>query len=702
MIQLISPSVRLTSDVEDENPLRLSIELLNHPSSSPRSRCGLVDVLVSGESRIFSSTHYTASAVGARLRYVSHTLTRSGPWQRLQIVQQDATSKLRVTSVLHVHDEAAAVRSTTSITNDGNQPITLLAVTSLVFSSLGWKGHESIDAYTLTRGENAWVAEGRWRHVPLREGIPNLARPGRAFRARNAVRAVSTNSNSTADELPCAFLTHTSGLAWGWQVEHNGAWTWQVHESDDGLHLALLGPTDEEHQWNVTLQPGDTFETVPVSVVLADTGFESAVAAMTQFRRVSRAPHEVADALPVIFNDYMNTLMGDPSTDKLLPLIDAAADAGAEYFCIDAGWYDDSSSWWDAVGEWMPSQRRFPNGIDEVLAHIRDRGMVPGLWLEPESVGLRSPMAVALPEEAFLQRNGIRTAEYGRYHLDFSHPAARAHMDEVVDRLIDGHGVGYFKMDYNIRTGAGTDTRGSAPGHGLLLHNRALLTWLDGIVSRHPDLIIENCASGAMRSDFAMLGRTHLQSTSDQEDATLYAPISAAAPLMILPEQAANWSYPAAEMTDEQIVFTMVNGLAARLYLSGLLHTLTADQRALVADAVAVHKQLRARLNRSVPFWPLGIPRWSDGWVASGLFDAEAGQAVICVWRRPGAADLTTVELSLPDLHHAQWQEIEPAFPHSWDPWSVKLGESSISITADGPDPAARVFRVTAGSRDAR
>ena len=62
----------------------------------------------------------------------------------------------------------------------------------------------------------------------------------------------------------------------------------------------------------------------------------------------------------MVFNDYMNTLMGDPTTAKLLPLIDAAAGAGAEVFCIDAGWYDNGTSWWDSVGEWQPSTDPLP------------------------------------------------------------------------------------------------------------------------------------------------------------------------------------------------------------------------------------------------------------------------------------------------------------------------------------------------------
>jgi alpha-galactosidase len=60
--------------------------------------------------------------------------------------------------------------------------------------------------------------------------------------------------------------------------------------------------------------------------------------------------------------------------------------------------------------------------------------MVPGLWLEPEVVGVRSPVAQRLPYAAFCTRSGARVTEWGRHQLDLRHPAAVAHLDEVVDR----------------------------------------------------------------------------------------------------------------------------------------------------------------------------------------------------------------------------------------------------------------------------
>jgi len=69
---------------------------------------------------------------------------------------------------------------------------------------------------------------------------------------------------------------------------------------------------------------------------------------LTKYRRTIRRSHEDNKKLPVIFNDYMNCLMGDPSAEKEIPLIDAAAKVGCEYYVIDAGWYADGE-WWNSV-----------------------------------------------------------------------------------------------------------------------------------------------------------------------------------------------------------------------------------------------------------------------------------------------------------------------------------------------------------------
>lgn len=83
--------------------------------------------------------------------------------------------------------------------------------------------------------------------------------------------------------------------------------------------------------------------------------------------------------------------------------------------------------------------------------------MKAGLWLEPEVIGVRSPLAKMLPDSAFFCRHGSRIADQGRYHLDFRSPVTRAHATVTVDRLIDEFNVKFFKFDYNTTPGTGTD-----------------------------------------------------------------------------------------------------------------------------------------------------------------------------------------------------------------------------------------------------
>jgi alpha-galactosidase len=411
--------------------------------------------------------------------------------------------------------------------------------------------------------ENDWLSEARWQTRRLREALPDLNRAVHGAHSRARFALTNEGSWSSGTYLPMgATVNRKTGFALLWQIEHNGAWHWQVGEhrgtGPASSYLALLGPTDAEHQWRFSLGPGDSFETVPVAVAVSDEGFEGAVARMTRYRRALRRPHEDHRGLPVVFNDYMNTLQGNPTTERLVPLIKAASRVGAEYFCIDSGWYAElGEAWWDSVGLWVPSRSRFPHGISDVLELIRAEGMVPGLWIEPEVVGVRSPVAEALPQEAFFTRGGERVVEQGRYHLDLRHPRAREHLDHAVDFLVADLGVGYLKMDYNINVAPGTETGDVAAGAGLLAHNRAFLDWVDALLGRHPHLTLESCSSGGMRTDYALLSRFQLHSTSDQQDFLRYPPIAAAAPAAVAPEQSAVWAYPQPEWDEDQITFAV-------------------------------------------------------------------------------------------------------------------------------------------------
>lgn len=184
-------------------------------------------------------------------------------------------------------------------------------------------------------------------------------------------------------------------------------------------------------------------------------------------------------------------------------------------------------------------------------------------------------------------------------------PVARAHATATVDRLIDEFNVRFFKFDYNTTPGAGTDVDTDSVGEGLLEHCRAVQQWIEQIRAKHPDVMIENCGSGAMRADYAMLSRLDMQSTSDQSDPLVYAAIAAGAGMTVLPEQQGNWGYAQQEMDDETAVFTLAAGILGRLYLSGFIDRMDEARLGLVRDAIALHRTILGLGNR---IWCHGGP----------------------------------------------------------------------------------------------
>ena len=619
----------------------------------PGAAVPLVAVTALDHGRWWSGNRFIHSTIGERLRYRTHRSTYEGGWHALTVELVDPETGLVAEVVYGSPDGIPALRGEVVLRNEGDTTLRLQAVSSLAVGGLTPARPEALDDADLLWADNDWFAECRWQRRPLRLTSPVLSRRVRMSNGRGAFVLAGQGAWSSGGRLPMGALAdRRTGRTWLWQVEHNGGgWRWECGEREESAYLAVFGPCDSHHGWRHDLEPGTQFRTVPVSLAFgADGGPDTAFAALTEYRRATRRPHPDHERLPVIFNDYMNCLMGDPTTTKLLPLVDAAAEAGAEYFVIDAGWYaEEGENWWDTVGPWEASRSRFPGprGLHEVLDRIRDRGMVPGLWLEPEVVGVRSTVAGELPEEAFFRRDGVRVVEAGRYHLDLRHPAARGHLDRVVDRLVGEWGVGYLKLDHNVDLGAGTSSRpGESPGSGLLGHNRAHLDWLDGVLDRHPHLVLENCASGGMRMDHALLSRMQVQSTSDQQDLELYAPIAAAAPTAVTPEQGAVWAYPQPDDSLDEVAFTMASALLGRVHLSGRITELGPEARALVHEAVTLYKTIRADLPWTVPLWPLGLPAWDDPWTALALRTPAA--TYLTAWRRPGTEDTAT--LSLPHL----------------------------------------------------
>ncbi|RSX53365.1 alpha-galactosidase [Bifidobacterium dolichotidis] len=649
----------------------------------------------------------------------------------LVIVQKDELEDIPiVVSVFQMAEGLSAVRTYTLAHANSKYPLEALSSMNITLP-LAATG-VNVDDVQVYYGDSSWALENDWRCTPLRSTTLKdrnyRANPGMgsARFARSSTSTWSTGEylptgiieafDPTQDEIPFSFM---------WQIETNGAWEWSIGEDAPGLRVSAYGPECHDHAWYTMLDESNIFRTVPVSFTICKGDWRAAVAEMTMHRRALRhAQAEFCGRLDdykreqqlVVYNDYLDTVNGDPRLNKEVPLIDGAAAAGADVFCIDAGWYDsDDLGWWSTVGDWLPSSNRFGELRMAGVTHlIQANGMQVGLWIEPEIVGVHSAAAVELPDSAFICRHGERVGDRSRYHLDFRSPVARAHATAVIERLIHDFDVRYFKFDYNTMPGSGPDEGSDSVGQALLEHCRAVLDWIDLIRVRHPDVIIESSSSGAMRADYAMLSRLDMQSTSDQCDPEIYASIAAASGLTVLPEQQGHWINVKPDMDDEAAVFVLATGILSRMHLTGFLDQLGDLHMELVREAVGLHRTVLEDQHNMVPWYPYELPDFNGAWLVSGLHhdlniakttDPELAERIetghtydyVTIWRRYGAESMyldvrenAHLEQVFPDPAHHQRYAPEAK------PWKVeRVDGTTVRITAAAWDrPSARVFKV--------
>ncbi|MFD2612485.1 glycoside hydrolase family 36 protein [Paenibacillus gansuensis] len=570
---------------------------------------------------------------------------------------------------------ANVIRQTTTVVNTGTEPVLMNHLSSMSLSGIAtdgvrhWQDPKKIRVHYAMQ---TWHGEGQWRTGNLEDlGLYH----GSPHPPSNTIRFSSVGSFSTAKYLPMLVLEDMeTGKVWYFQVETSTSWNIEIGfrgswNDDSGcLYVHTDAGSERFGGWKKQLLPGESYTSVPTAYGCSEGGFNEAVSQLTSYRRSTLKPAPAWEGeFPLVYNDFMNGIWGLPTRERLIPLIDAAAEAGAECFCIDAGWFMEHTEVpVQKLGDWLPVDERFgEGGLQGILDYIASRGMMPGIWLEIEMCHEESSIA-AKDKDWYLYRNGVRIGGPDRVFLNFSNPEVCAYFEALIDRLT-GMGVRFIKNDYNDFIPV-ADSPDGVSVDDLRRNADAFYAFIDGIRRRHPQLILENCGSGGMREDYAALSHFHLQSTSDQEFYYNYPSILQGSLAAILPEQAGIWAYPyplafleqntpgvvlsesfQAKMKDgEETVFNMINGLCGNMYLAGHLYAADSWNMALIQQATALYKQERGHIRRSVPVYPTGLLKLKEqqAWGSIGLWHKDQNRMLLAVWRLGSAEDRFEVPLN--------------------------------------------------------
>ncbi|MBN1345069.1 MAG: alpha-galactosidase [Phycisphaerae bacterium] len=171
-----------------------------------------------------------------------------------------------------------------------------------------------------------------------------------------------------------------------------------------------------------------------------------------------------------------------------------------DYWWMDAGWYVNKTGW-PNVGTWEVDPKRFPRGLRPISDHAHAKGVKILVWFEPERVTAGTWIAEKHPEWV------LGGAKGGL--LNLGNPEAWTWLVNHVDKLLTEQGIDLYRQDFNMdplgywRGNDAPDRQGITE----IKHVTGYLAYWDELRRRHPNMLIDSCASGGRRNDLETMRR---------------------------------------------------------------------------------------------------------------------------------------------------------------------------------------------------
>lgn len=377
-----------------------------------------------------------------------------------------------------------------------------------------------------------------------------------------------------------------------WAVSLEAPMSWHLDVLHHQASVSISGGIAdfESGHFRKRIEKGESFCSWSAYVTAVRGGLEEACSNLQDAYNASLNLPETEDTLPIIYNEYCYS-WGEPSMEKLRPMIDKCAQLGVKYFVVDVGWWRPDERSWYTFGDWQPSKILFPNGLKELTEYVRSKGMIPGLWFEFESVSNDSILFAEHPEY-LLTRDGCILRHRERAFLDFRKAEVRECMREKVIGLLHENGFGYVKIDYNEPVGIGCDGAESY-GEGLRQQTESVRGFFRELSREIPGIVMEICSSGGHRLEPGFLQLGSMASFSDAHLGLEGAMIACDLHRWMLPRQMQIWSVLLREYSLSRTYYTIIKGMCGRYCLSGELDVLTEQQAAAVQASVEFYNEIK-------------------------------------------------------------------------------------------------------------
>jgi alpha-galactosidase len=527
------------------------------------------------------------SSTTSSLKFKGQDTTLHGSAKRV-LTTLESDVGLEVRHTLEWRDEDDGVRAWSELTNRGESDAVLHMVTSFNLGHLTpFAANDAPERLRVHRFRSFWSSEGR--HEARRIEELHLE-PSWAGFGLQSERFGQVGSMPVRKWFPFVALEDSEvDVLWGAQLAWSGSWQMEVSRLHDIVSLSGGLADRETGSWRKRLRPAESF-TTPVATMSCVRGdIDDLCCRLTSMQHADADRHPSPEHdLPIVFNEWCTT-WGEPTHDKLVQIADRLKGSKIRYLVIDAGWYGNpGDDWGGSRGDWEPNPERFPRGLKATCDAIRERGLVPGLWFELETLGVDSKAGEI--EDLHLARDGAVIWSGGRRFWDLRKEGAHAYLEESVIDLLDECGFGYIKVDYNESIGLGADDEDSL-GEGLRQCIEGTYRFFRRLRKRLPELVIENCSSGGHRLEPAMIGMTAMSSFSDAHESWNIPIVGANVQRLILPRQSQVWAVLHASDSERRTVYTLAATFLGRMCLSGEIWELTNEQMAWSRKAQDLYQE---------------------------------------------------------------------------------------------------------------
>jgi len=187
-----------------------------------------------------------------------------------------------------------------------------------------------------------------------------------------------------------------------------------------------------------------------------------------------------------------------------------------DYYWIDAGWYGKSETDcpnvfigdWSTVGDWIVNRHRHPDTLKPISDTIKKAGMKFLLWFEPIRTTYGTETTLQHPE--WFLKNQSNPSHGHSVLLDLGNPEARKYITDTVSGLITENGIDCYREDFNIDPFPFWTFQEAPDRKGMteIRFIEGTYAMWDDLLARHPNLLIDNCASGGRRIELEMMKRS--------------------------------------------------------------------------------------------------------------------------------------------------------------------------------------------------